>query len=134
MRRYARYKEHARKLVHERLAFYNTFYGYTIGRITIRDQKRRWGSCSSKGNLNFNYKIVFLPPELADYIIIHELCHLKEFNHSPRFWALVEKQCPDYKIKRDRLHKVHLKISRSHLLPKMVDSKLYLWMQNIHTM
>lgn len=103
MRRYTKYKEHARKLVHERLAFYNQFYGYPIGRITIRDQRRRWGSCSSKGNLNFNYKIVFLPLELADYIIVHELCHLGEFNHSPRFWALVEKQCPHHSVLRKKL-------------------------------
>lgn len=106
MRRYVKYKEHARKLVHERLAFYNQFYGYKIGRIAIRDQKRRWGSCSSKGNLNFNYKILFLPKEMADYIIIHELCHLGEFNHSNRFWSLVEKQCPNHPDIREEMKKI----------------------------
>ena len=109
MRRYEKYKEHARKIVHERVAYYNTFYNYPIGRISIRDQKSRWGSCSSKGNLNFNYKIFFLPIELVDYIVVHEICHLGEFNHSKRFWALVEKQCPDYKKRVEELSKFTLK-------------------------
>ncbi len=106
MRRYEKYKEDARRLVQTRLQHYNQFYNYTIGRITIRDQKTRWGSCSSKGNLNFNYKIVFLPIELADYIIVHELCHLGEFNHSTRFWKLVEKQCPDHLARRNELTRI----------------------------
>ena len=106
MRRYEKYKEQARALVHARLEFYNQSYHFKIGKVTIRDQKTRWGSCSSKGNLNFNYKIIFLPPDLIDYIIVHELCHLGELNHSARFWKLVEKQCPDYEILRSRLMKI----------------------------
>ncbi|MES2023245.1 MAG: M48 family metallopeptidase [Patescibacteria group bacterium] len=93
-------KNRAHVLVRDRLEFFNKFYGYKIGRVSIRNQKSRWGSCSGKGNLSFNYKIVFLPLELADYIIVHELCHLKEMNHSVKFWSLVAEQIPDYKQRR----------------------------------
>ena len=93
--------EKARSLVKERLQHFSSIYGKELGkkygRVSIRNQKTRWGSCSKEGNLNFNYKIVHLPPELADYIIAHELCHLKEMNHSERFWTLVEKAIPDRK-------------------------------------
>lgn len=99
-RDYQKYKEYARALVIERLAHFNISYNFTVGRISIRNQKTRWGSCSKKGNLNFNYKIALLPPELADYVIVHELCHLGEFNHSKNFWTLVERTIPDYRKRR----------------------------------
>ena len=70
--------------------------GVSFGRVTVRDQKSRWGSCSAKGNLNFNWKLIMAPPEVLDYVVIHELCHRVEFNHSPRFWALVAGQMPEY--------------------------------------
>ena len=94
---YLKYKEQARILVKERLEYFNQFYGYTWNKIAIRNQRSRWGSCSKRGNLNFNYKIVLLPQNMADYVIVHELCHLREFNHSHDFWALVEKTMPNYK-------------------------------------
>ena len=70
--------------------------GVDYGRITVRCQTSRWGSCSAKGNLNFNWKLIMAPPQVLDYVVIHELCHLIEFNHSPRFWGLVCAQMPEY--------------------------------------
>jgi predicted metal-dependent hydrolase len=102
-REYQKYKEVARKLVHERLEHFNKHYGFKYGKVAIRNQKSRWGSCSKKGNLNFNYKIALLPPELADYLVVHELCHLGQFNHSRAFWGLVSKAIPDYEICRKKL-------------------------------
>jgi len=93
---YAEHKEAARALVHTKLTHWNQFYNFTYHRVAIRNTRSRWGSCSSKGNLNFNYRILFLPPELQDYLIVHELCHLQEMNHAPQFWALVAQQIPDY--------------------------------------
>lgn len=89
--------ERALERIRERLQHYAPLIGKTPGRVTIREQKSRWGSCSSKGNLNFNRKLIMAPPPVLDYVVIHELCHLWEFNHSPKFWALVEKQMPDYR-------------------------------------
>ena len=82
--------------IRERLAHYAPRLGVTFNRVAIRDQRSRWGSCSSKQNLNFNWKLIMAPPEALNYVVIHELCHLIEFNHSPRFWRLVEGQMPEY--------------------------------------
>ena len=103
---YALHKESARALVHTRVAYFNHLYNVPIRKIFIKNHKSRWGSCSEKGNLNFNYKIVFLAPELADYIIVHELCHLVVFNHSPDFWSLVAQTAPDYKVLRQTLRTI----------------------------
>jgi predicted metal-dependent hydrolase len=70
--------------------------GRNVGRIAIKDQKTRWGSCSSKGNLNFNWRLVMAPPRIIDYLILHELAHLECPNHSKRFWDKLRKICPDY--------------------------------------
>lgn len=106
--RYVKDKEAARKLIHERLAYWNTFYNYSYGRVSIKDTKSRWGSCSKKGNLNFSYKLIHIPPDLADYVVVHELCHLGEFNHSQKFWNLIARTTPDYKERRNRLLKIRL--------------------------
>ncbi len=106
---YREHKEVARAFVHARLVAINTeYYNYTYNRVAIRDTKSRWGSCSKKGNLNFNYRLLFLPQHLADYVIAHELSHLGEFNHSKNFWALVEKADPDYKSHQRELKKTRI--------------------------
>ncbi len=102
---YVRRKEDARRLIRPRVDYFNTFYGFTVGRICIPSQKTRWGSCSKKGNLNFNYRVVHLSPELVDYIVVHELCHLAQLNHSKNFWHLVGRTIPDHQTLRKRLKK-----------------------------
>ena len=82
----------------ERVRHYAPYVGVSYGRITIRNQKTRWGSCSAKGNLNFNCLLMLAPPEVRDYVVVHELCHRLEMNHSTRFWAQVEKVLPNYRI------------------------------------
>ncbi len=95
--------EQARARIIDRLAHFIPLIGKQPGRVAIRDQKTRWGSCSSEHNLNFNYKLIMAPPMALDYVVVHELCHLYEFNHSPRFWSRVEQFMPDYAVWRDWL-------------------------------
>lgn len=80
----------------ERVRHYASIMGVTFGRITIRNQRSKWGSCSSKGNLNFNCLLMLTPPEVIDSTVVHELCHLKEMNHSKRFYDLVLRYYPEY--------------------------------------
>lgn len=89
--------EKALEYIPKRVSYFAKQIGVTYGKITIRNQKTRWGSCSSKGNLNFNCLLMLTPPEVIDYVVVHELCHRKEMNHSGAFWAEVEKVIPDYK-------------------------------------
>ena len=89
--------EEAAKDIPERVKRFAPIVGVDYGRITIRNQKSRWGSCSSRKNLNFNCLLMLAPPEQRDYVVVHELCHLKEMNHSKRFWKEVERVLPDYK-------------------------------------
>lgn len=102
---YLKHKDAAYRLAVERVNYFNKKFKFTFNQINIKNQKTRWGSCSKKGNLNFNYKIALLPQRLSDYIITHELCHLREFNHSRKFWSLVEKSIPDYLMIRSELKK-----------------------------
>lgn len=91
------YKHTAKQVFPERINYYERLIGVQAGQIRIKDQKTRWGSCSSKGNINLNWRLILAPEEVMDYVIIHELCHLKEMNHSKAFWELVEQICPDYR-------------------------------------
>jgi len=93
----------AKKSLVERVHRIANSLGFKIGRISIRGQKTRWGSCSTAGNLSFNYNLLSFRKEVIDYVIIHELCHLKEMNHSQKFWKLVERFCPNYKYLRKEL-------------------------------
>lgn len=95
----------ARVVINNRLRELNRNLNLSYNRVFIRDQKTRWGSCSNKNNLNFNWRLVMAPPRVLDYVIVHELMHLVEPNHSKKFWALVEKECPDYKSHRAWLRK-----------------------------
>ena len=92
-----RLKREAKRVIPERVAYYAPKIGVSYGRISIRAQKTKWGSCSANGNLNFNYLLMLAPPEVLDSVIVHELCHRKEMNHSPRFYAEVLRVFPEYK-------------------------------------
>lgn len=98
-----RYIETARSIFTQKAAYYARLMGVTYSRISIREQKTRWGSCSAKGNLNFNWKLVLMPPEILDYVVVHELAHRLQMNHSAAFWAEVGKILPDYRERRQWL-------------------------------
>ncbi len=102
-REHAENKSVALRLVTERLAHFNALYGYSYGTVRIKNTASRWGSCSRRGNLNFSYKLALISPEEADYVVVHELCHRGEFNHSKAFWNLVARAIPDYESVRKRL-------------------------------
>ena len=97
-----------------RVRFYASKMGLRVRSVTIRNQKTRWGSCSSKGNLNFNCLLMLTPPEVIDSVVVHELCHLREMNHSQRFYAEVYKYFPDY----DKWHS-WLKAHQTELLARL---------------
>lgn len=96
----SRYMEIARDIFTRKTAYYARIMGVTYGRISIREQKTRWGSCSSQGNLNFNWRLIFAPENVLDYVVVHELAHRKEMNHSKAFYAIVESVLPDYRVSR----------------------------------
>ena len=100
------FKQEALMLVQKRLLHFNTHYMYAWNTVAVKNITSRWGSCSKQSNLNFSYRILFLSPEVADYLIVHELCHLGEFNHSKKFWALIEQTIPNYKELRLQLKRV----------------------------
>lgn len=94
-----------REVFADRVDYYCKKMDVQVGRITIRNQKTRWGSCSARGNVNFNYQLYYMPPELMDYVIVHELAHRRHMDHSALFWAEVERYCPEYADYREQLKK-----------------------------
>jgi|GEM_PF-3534071 len=106
----------ARALFDSRVRHWSSAMGVSPRRVFLKNQKTLWGSCSSRGNLNFNRALADAPPEVVDYVVIHELAHLKEMNHSRRFWAVVESWCPDQKQSR-----LWLRQNASRLNPRSLD-------------
>lgn len=102
-------KNQAEALIRQRVAHFNAFYDFSPKKITIRNQKTRWGSCSRTGNLSFHYKMLSLPDYMRDYIVVHELCHLKELNHSRAFWHLVARAMPQHQAIRKTLRKIKMR-------------------------
>ncbi len=103
---YKKYKEEARWRLTEMVVRYAQVYGFSYRAITIRNQRTCWGSCSRKKTLSFNYKLIFLPARVQEYVVVHELCHLREMNHSPKFWTLVSQIIPDYTERRRELRRL----------------------------
>ncbi len=102
------HKEDAKQLITSIIEKHHTTYPFMYKKVFVKNLRSRWGSCSSAKNLNFNYRIVFLPERLAEYVVVHELCHLKEMNHGPGFWKLVAQIFPDYKHLRKQLREYAL--------------------------
>lgn len=88
------------ELVHKRVEYFAAIIGVSYNRVSVRVQRSRWGSCSSKKNLNFNCLLALVPADVLDYVVVHELCHLKQMNHSARFWSEVRKVLPDYELSK----------------------------------
>lgn len=99
----ARYKKQAKEYLGMKCRYFSQIMGFHPGQVKINSAKTRWGSCNRKGSVNFTYRLLFVPEELIDYVVVHELAHLKEMNHSDRFWSVVAQTMPDYKARRKRL-------------------------------
>lgn len=101
-------RDEIKEKITQRVQYYSLKMDVTCNRVSVRNQKTRWGSCSSKGNLNFNYRLFYLPEELLDYVVVHELAHRRHMNHSKDFWQEVKRFFPDYKKCRKQLKEVGL--------------------------
>ena len=111
-----RYRSAARAQFEQRCAYFHQFTGGSYTSVTIRDQKTRWGSCSSRGTLSFNYRLIFAPPAVLDYVVVHELCHLTHMNHSKEFWNMVGSVMPDYKTHKKWLREHGQELTLEHYL------------------
>jgi predicted metal-dependent hydrolase len=103
---YVRLKKIVQREIAKRVKHFAPLYGAKHARVIVRNQKSRWGSCAKSGTISFNYRLLFLPAELADYVVVHEVCHLLEMNHSKRFWALVARTIPNHVSLRKELRKL----------------------------
>lgn len=99
-------KSRALRLVREKIELLNSVYGFRYNKVSVKNTSSRWGSCSKNGNLNFSYKLIYLPDELATYVVAHELSHLQEMNHGKKFWQLVSKTIPNWRILRNQLKNI----------------------------
>ena len=108
---YRQYRTVAETVIRHKVEQWSYILRLDYNRVTIRNQKSRWGSCSQSKNLNFNYKLIFLPEHLLDYVIVHELCHLRELNHSRNFWSLVEGVLPEYKAHKKQLREYESRLT-----------------------
>lgn len=97
------YKQHAELKLNEKIKRYAAIVGVEPESVGIKNFKSRWGSCSAKGHIDFNWKIIMAPNRMVDYVVIHELCHLKHHDHSPKFWKEVERVVPDYQACKEWL-------------------------------
>lgn len=125
-----RYRNAARIRFEERVAYFHPLTGGRYTSVTVRNQKTRWGSCSSRGTLSFNYRLIFAPPAVLDYVVVHELCHLTHMNHSKDFWNMVASVMPEYKVYRQWLRDHgHELTPEAHMkklgIPITLDEKSY---------
>lgn len=111
-----KFRKAAKEYIPQRVAYYQKYTGGSYTSITIRDQKSRWGSCSSRGTLSFNYRLMLAPPEILDYVVVHELCHLSHMNHSKEFWLMVESILPDYRTSKRYLKEHGHELTLEHYL------------------
>lgn len=111
-----KFRKAAKDYIPKRVAYFHSFTGGTYTSITVRDQKSRWGSCSSRGTLSFNYRLMLAPPEILDYVVVHELCHLTHMNHSKDFWHMVESILPDYRTAKRYLKEHGHELTLEHYL------------------
>lgn len=111
-----RYRQAAREYIPARVSYYHQFIPGNYSQVVIRDQKTRWGSCSSSGTLSFNYRLMLAPPAILDYVVVHELCHIRHMNHSADFWHAVEQILPDYKEKRKWLKEHGMELTMEYHL------------------
>lgn len=105
------YKKKAKRVITAKVTEFSQLMDISVNNVRITSAKTRWGSCSSKGNVNFSWYLIMAPEEQVDYVIIHELAHIKQMNHSKRFWNIVEKYLPDYKIRRKKLKELQSRLN-----------------------
>ena len=114
-----RYRNAAKEYFTKRVEHYIQITGGTYTRITIRDQKTRWGSRSSSGTLSFNYRLMYAPLKVLDYVVVHELCHITHMNHSKEFWNMVASILPDYKESRNWLKEHGRELNIEHHMKRL---------------